>query len=380
MRIQKPLRRLIGLVSILFLVGCAPAAGVTPTSLPPPATSFSPSVPTATVVPTKDLADEPLDESVATLSSLEQVDDYPLYTMRYYGAYKTAASPGGVVEGGTGTNHPDAGPAASLPAWGCSLFAALGDPGGRLYGRNFDWQYSPAVLLFTDPPNGYASVSMVDIAYLFDLAEATALTDLPLEERSALLRAPFLPFDGMNEHGLAVGMAAVPPAEMPHDPDRETIGSLRMIREMLDHARNVDDAIALLGRYNLDWQGGPPLHYLIADVSGRAVLVEFYQGEMIVIPNETSWHQATNFLRTTAGETAQGKCFRYDKIHRRLTKAEGRLPVPEAMALLSQVSQDGRDSGTQWSIVYGMSTGEINVSMGQKYEDVHTFHLSLVDE
>ena len=119
---------------------------------------------------------------------------------------------------------------------------------------------------------------------------------------------------------------------------------------------------------------------MIADVSGRAVLVEFYQGEMIVIPNETSWHQATNFLRTVAGETAQGKCFRYDKIHRRLAKAEGRLPAPEALDLLSQVSQGGRDSGTQWSIVYGMSTGEINVSMGQKYEDVHTFHLSLADE
>ena len=35
-----------------------------------------------------------------------------------------------------------------------------------VYGRNFDWQYSPALLLFTNPPDGYASVSMVDIEYL----------------------------------------------------------------------------------------------------------------------------------------------------------------------------------------------------------------------
>ena len=54
------------------------------------------------------------------------------------------------------------------PPGRCSLFAALGDPENRLFGRNFDWRYSPALLLFTDRPagGGYASVSMVDIAYL----------------------------------------------------------------------------------------------------------------------------------------------------------------------------------------------------------------------
>jgi penicillin V acylase-like amidase (Ntn superfamily) len=31
------------------------------------------------------------------------------------------------------------------------------------------------------------------------------------------LQAPYLPFDGMNEHGLAIGMAAVPESTMPHD-------------------------------------------------------------------------------------------------------------------------------------------------------------------
>ena len=64
-----------------------------------------------------------------------------------------------------------------------------------LYGRNFDWQYSPALLLFTDPPDGYASVSMVDIAYLgFDGKKAGTVTDLSLTERARLLFAPSWPF------------------------------------------------------------------------------------------------------------------------------------------------------------------------------------------
>jgi Flp pilus assembly protein TadD len=31
------------------------------------------------------------------------------------------------------------------------------------YGRNFDWDFSPALLLFTNPPDGYASVSRGDL-------------------------------------------------------------------------------------------------------------------------------------------------------------------------------------------------------------------------
>ncbi len=110
----------------------------------------------------------------------------------------------------------------------------------------------------------------------------------------------------MNEVGLVVGMAAVPPGNMRPDPGKETIGSLGIIREMLDHAANVDEAVAILQSYNVDMEGGPPLHYLMADRSGRAVLVEFYQGEVVLMPNEDPWHQATNFLRASAGELGGG--------------------------------------------------------------------------
>ena len=274
-------------------------------------------------------------------------------------------------------NRPNLNLTALPPAWACSLFAALGDADNMFYGRNFDWEYSPAVLLFTDPPDGYVSVSMVDIAYLgFGGTKAGTLTNLPLIERRALLNAPFMPFDGMNEHGLVVGMAAVPGSEMPYDRDRETIDSLMVIREMLDHAHDVDEAVAILQSYNIRWGGGPPLHYLIADSSGRSVLVEFYEGEMVMIPNETPWHLATNHLRAIADETGHSGCWRYDRIYQRLTEAEGQLTTQDAIDLLAKVSQEE----TQWSIVYGMSSGDVNVTMGRQYDNLHTFHLSLASE
>jgi hypothetical protein len=281
--------------------------------------------------------------------------------MHYYGAYEWAASPGGI---------------AGQPAWACSLFAALGDADDARYGRNFDWEYSPALLLFTHPPDGYASVSMVDMAYFLDQDQVLALSDLSLVERRPLLELPHWPFDGMNAHGLVVGMAAVPGTDMPYDPGKATLNSLGIIREMLDHARDVDEAVAIMQSYNVNMGGGPPIHYLIADASGRAVLVEFYRGEMVILPSERPWHLATNFLRAQADEEGHWDCSRYDRIDQRLTESEGQITAQEAMDLLSQVAQ----SSTQWSVVYEMSSGDVNVVMGRGYDDVHTFRLDLVDD
>ena len=394
----KSLRRIAGTASILWLlVGCGgpapvsapPAIGATSTPAPPAATpmpastqsAVAPALPpssTPTLVPAEESrADGLSDEEAATLGSLEQVDDYPLYTMRYYGSYARRVASAGDAWPPVSASPPNPVPAAPPPAWACSLFAALGDAENMLYGRNFDWDYSPAVLLFTDPPGGYASVSMVDIAYLgFEGSGASALTDLPLDRRRALLDAPRMPFDGMNERGLVVGMAAVPPGQMVPDPDKETTGSLRVIRKMLDRAGDVDEAVAILQSYNVDFGGGPPLHYLVADPSARSILVEFYQGEIVIIPNETPWHLATNFLRASAGASAEGMCSRYDRLSRGLAEAGGRMTTEGAMQLLDQVSQ----GGTQWSIVYGMSTGDVTVAIGRAYDGSHAFHLDLPDE
>ncbi|MBN1815685.1 MAG: linear amide C-N hydrolase [Anaerolineae bacterium] len=330
------LYRIIGLVLALgLLTGCCAAPSVAPP------------------------VGDPTGDKIATLSSLEKVDDYPLYTMRFHGAYD---------------QYRDQAGASAKPEWACSLFAAMGNAEDMVYGRNFDWQYSPALLLFTDPPDGYASVSMVDIGYLVEEDQVKSLADLSLAEREPLLVAPFWPFDGMNEHGLVVGMAAVPESEMPRDPANETIGSLAIIREMLDHARDVDEAVAILKNYNIAWDGGPALHYLVADASGRAMLVEFYQGKMIVTPHEAPYHLATNHLRTTA--SGDGGCWRYAALDERLTETEGRLKPQEAVDLLAGVAQEG----TQWSIVYGFSTGNVRVVMGREYDAVHTLHLDLADE
>jgi hypothetical protein len=296
---------------------------------------------------------------VNTLTSLEEIDPYPLYSM----VYKVESNQD-TAESIQNFTKP-----IRQPAWGCSLFTVFGDEDEMLFGRNFDWDFSPALFLYTDPPDGYASVSMVDLYYLgYGGDQAFGLTNLPLADRVGLLNAPLIPFDGMNETGLAVGMAAVPDGGMVHDPEKETIDSLMAIRKILDGAATIEEAIKIIKSYNIDMGSGPPLHYLIAEENGRSVLVEFSNGEVVVVPNNDTWQPATNFLVSEAELSPEDHCWRYGLISEWLEEKDGKLSREEAMRLLEDVAQES----TQWSVVYGISSGEIDVVMGGEYREVNT--------
>ena len=176
----------------------------------------------------------------------------------------------------------------------------------------------------------------------------------------------------MNEHGLVVGMAAVPDSQAPVQPALEWIGSLGIIREMLDKARNVEEAIEVAQSYNISFEGGPHIHYLVADASGQAVLIELYDGEFRLHPSKGPWHAVTNFTMSSVSGSPEGRCWRYDVLAEYLAKTNGWLTQSKAMALLSKVAQQN----TQWSIVYGLSTQSISVVLGRDYKQPYVFSFS----
>ncbi|HYU85928.1 MAG TPA: linear amide C-N hydrolase [Kribbellaceae bacterium] len=292
-------------------------------------------------------------DASATLASLRKVDDHPLWTMTYRGSYDRMK---GVPQ-----------PAAPSP-FGCSLFVAYGNRADPVFARNFDWDDHPALLLFTDPPDGHASVSMVDASYLgVDGDPDTAA------ERRALLDAPLLPFDGLNEQGLAIGMAAVPDADGGTRPERPTVGSVRIIRLVLDRAATVDEALAVFGSHNIDFDGGPPLHYLVADAHGRSAVVEFVGGELVAQRTEEPWNAAVNFTLAGSTEQARQADDRYRTATGTLRRTGGTLAARQAMDLLRAVAQ----GHTRWSVVYGLRSGEVHLVTGKRYDAVHDFRLAM---
>ena len=296
-------------------------------------------------------------------TTLIQVDDYPLYVMHLYEDYhfdeylETGRFPGVSLPSGSQIND-------AIKA--CSCFSAFDLPGQAVFGRNGDQLYGfsgfPVLLLFTYPSNGYASVSMMDMSLLG-----------PGSDQQKFLGAPYIPFDGMNECGLTVGLMFVYKAQPPNDPNKVNLNVCTAIRLMLDKAQSVNEALSLLGQYNI-----PSImhHYLIADASGNSAVVEFVDGEMKVIRNEHPWQIATNFVLSRFPESERrAQCPRYDTAYKALEQTQGRMSHEEAMTLLENIA-----GNAIWSLVYDMVTGEIDITMGRNYNQVHHFTLSMKNE
>jgi Acyl-coenzyme A:6-aminopenicillanic acid acyl-transferase len=360
---RSPWLMLIIMVLQMLLSGCRP---VSPT---PQATASG-------VSSQYLLASPQATEENPTLASLKKVSDFPFYTMRFEGDYGFSAYLQGLKQklSDLESRRPlmVVSGIETLPAFACTGFTARSPQGERLLGRNFDWYRHPALLLFTDSPDGYASVSMVDISYLG--FAGTVRQDDP-EALSGLLRAPYLPFDGMNERGLAVGMMAVPHSEGGDDAGMPTLDDLEAIRLLLDYAADVDQAIELLGQYNVDWGGGPAIHYLLADAAGNSAVVEFIGGKPQVFRSRHSWQISTNFLFAEVPLDKAGvECWRYKTADATLGQSDGVLSAEAAMELLRHVSQTGT-TGTIWSVVYNLSTGQVRVVMDRDYDQVYSFQL-----
>jgi hypothetical protein len=134
----------------------------------------------------------------------------------------------------------------------------------------------------------------------------------------------------------------------------------------------VSNGHVILGFFDISFSRAVPIHYLLADPSGKAVLLEFHDQKLMQLPNLYPWHMATNHLRCLA--TGNGGCWRYETLFNRLVGKKGKLDPAAAMQLLGEVRQDS----TQWSVVYHMNSGEVDVVLGANYEMVHTFQLEMV--
>ena len=269
--------------------------------------------------------------------ALRKVDDFPLYEL-------TDSRPTPSVYARTDTN-----------GFACTVFFGAG--GEPIMARNFDFHDQPALLLRHRPPGAYASISMVDMSYLgFDRANLHKLDDA--RERRALRRASRLPFDGMNERGLAVAMAQVPDARSPAS--ERPAGSLGVMRLVLDEAATVREAVAIFRRTAIDFSGGPPLHYMVADASGDSAVVEYVDGRVVAIPRGKQPYQAmTNFVLT--GDAPDDD--RYRTAMGTLRRSGGSLNAASTLDLLARVAQPH----TRWSVAYDLRARTAHVVMGQKY-------------
>ncbi len=320
-----------------------------------------------------------------TLMSLEKVDDYGMYQMTYYGDYgfdeflEIGANDDADIEAFV-TKRLLKGLPINLGVTGdgCTAFVVKNENGDILFGRNFDFIYAPSLQLYTAPNNGYASVSTVNLA--FAGYSKDNLPDGSFFDCFLTLAAPFLPFDGMNEKGLAIALLAVPEAEVPYNPDKITLNTTTAIRLVLDKAATVEEAVALLKQYNIYFSGGVECHYLIADASGHSVIVEYVNQELCVVEAEAEYQIASNFIAYDGLHIGEGftEFERYDRVQEAIESNNGILEASQSIQLLADVGVfDGDIDKLQWSVLYNLTTGYGEIFANRKTNNIMGFHLEM---
>lgn len=336
---------------------------------------------------------------IATVASIRKVNDYPMYTMDYDGDYGIDE----FLEQGGASNDAELIEfvvqhlmkglpiTIELPDLACSTFNATTPEGEAIFGRNFDLSYSPSMLVRTDPDDGYASISMVNLGFLGYGDDK--LPDSPTSSITALA-APYAPLDGVNEAGLAVGVLLIDTDPTNQQTDRVDITTTTAIRLMLDKCATVDEAIELLDRYDMHSSANSCYHFQIADASGTSVVVEYIDDEISVLEADDvttagapaegqTYMAATNFLLTPGEYDFGGGQDRYAIVMEGLTAADGVLTEEAAMDLLAACAQEphlnsrGEESATQWSVVYNLDEPGATIAVGMDYEDV--FEVSLAE-
>ncbi|PKM71926.1 MAG: choloylglycine hydrolase [Firmicutes bacterium HGW-Firmicutes-16] len=323
-------------------------------------------------------------KEVRSLITLEKIDDHPLYRMTYIGDYgfdeflKTGAKSDGDIEKFV-TKRLLKGLPIKLGVTGdaCTAFVTRNEDGDVLFCRNFDFGFSPALQCATDPDNGYSSISTVNLSYA-----GYSEDELPDSVSSSFLTlaSPFLPFDGMNEKGVAMALLAVPEYDYQTDPDKVTLNTTAAIRLVLDKTANVDEAVELLKQYNIYFSGDVDCHFLIADSSGKSVIVEYYDGKLQTVTTDEEYQIASNFIAYNGLNIGEGytEFDRYDTVKAAIESNGGILTEDQAIELLAKVGvvDEGVDK-LQWSVIYNLTTGEGKIFAHRKTENTIDFSLKM---
>lgn len=134
--------------------------------------------------------------------------------------------------------------------FGCSSFLARTPEGKYIAGRNYDYPETGELVFYTNPSDGFASISMTEFGALGfnDLSDTTPDS---LFGKSIMLMALYCTMDGVNEKGVMVSILQLTPGAAHPRTEKPDIGLFVAIRLILDRAESVDHAIEMLEKYDI---------------------------------------------------------------------------------------------------------------------------------
>ncbi len=259
--------------------------------------------------------------------------------------------------------------------FGCSTITARNAEGEILFGRNFDWNSCDAMVVLSYPENAYASISTVNMDFIRQGTGGVAGEALKAE-KAMTAAALYAPLDGMNEEGLGVSVNMIQDsATIDQNTEKPDITTTTAIRLLLDKAGTVEEALELLGQYDMHASMGMMVHLAIADASGNSVAVEYIGNEMVV----TETPVVTNFYLAEGEKYGIGTEQSHERygILLHFLKENPVMDATEVRDALDLVSKDnfGEFESTEWSIVFHLGEGKADYYHRENYTQGYTFSI-----
>jgi hypothetical protein len=324
-----------------------------------------------------------IQDHIRTLRSLRRVPGTSAYVMDYYAGYNIVA----VRERGIDVDHvEDSFIQTFFPRWivpiaeyakssyltesigtiptgeHCSTVMLRTSDDRVYFGRNFDYEHDACLILKIHGPDGVESVAVLDLHYLnLDRADLDATN---LLERVPLLFAPYYLQDGMNRDGVAVSDMSVKGVKPPYDAMKPSIIHSAAMRLILDYAKTTDEAVELLKQFNIRFVA-ETCHLMIADGTGKSVVVEFIDGQIKPTTTYENWQVCTNHeLCGKSNEENCAECDRYLLASTALAEFQDKARAVDVMNVMQSVS---KDNWTMWSSVYDLTSGAFKIAYRRDY-------------
>lgn len=297
-------------------------------------------------------------EEMQIISTIQKVDAaIPVYTMEIAGDYHF----GEFLEQGGASSDAEVAEfltekiskgfykvEAENAGAGCSVLSAVNENGDHVWGRNFDWTASVAIIVKNTPADGYASISTCEFGNITSAPDA-----VPEDMMNQMLAigALYVPMDGINEAGLCVADLEVNEGGMIDvDTEKPDLTITTAIRLLLNKAATTDEAIELLNQYDIHASGGISHHLAISDANGKSVVVEFVNGENVVV----EFNYVTNFNLANGDISAGGESAkkRFETLQSVYDENAGVVTTDEMKDALEAVATLEGEWITQWSVVY----------------------------